>query len=75
MKVSARSGHGQGLTFDSIKIILYSSLGGMLMRSQHQNPNIEIICHNKGLDVEMSLNTPPSELYRINLSESKGKSC
>jgi len=34
-------------------------------------PNIEVLCSNKGFDVEISSsNTPPRELYRIILSES-----
>jgi galactose-1-phosphate uridylyltransferase len=34
-------------------------------------PNIEVICSNKGFDVEISsLNKPPRELYRIISSES-----
>jgi len=44
------------------------------MRSLRQNPNIEILCSNKGFGVEItSSNTPPHELYRVNLSESNDK--
>jgi len=37
-------------------------------------PNIEVLCSNKGVDVEISTsNMLPRELYRIILSESNGK--
>ena len=73
------------LSFDSLKIILYSSHGGVFDEEISTSkpllgvwfthtPNIEVLCSNKGFDVEISSsNTPPCELYRIILSESNDK--
>ena len=47
--VSAGSGHHQVLSFDSLKIILYISLGGVFDEEiSTSKPNIEVLCSNKG---------------------------
>ena len=66
------------LSFDSLKIILHNSRGGVFDEEiSTSKPLLEhgtSICYNKGSDVEISSsNTPPRELYRIILSESNDK--
>jgi len=73
------------LSFDSLKIILYNSHGGVFDEEistskpllEHSTSILGVwVNHtpNKGFDVEISSsNTPPCELYRIIFSESNDK--